>query len=61
VLVPVGGGLVAGAAAYLAGTVRVVGVEPGGAPTLTRARAHGKPADAPAGSIAADALAPGDR
>jgi threonine dehydratase len=45
-------------AAYLAGTVRVVGVEPDGAPTLTCARAHGKPADAPAGSIAADALAP---
>ena len=59
VLVPVGGGgLIAGMAAYLAGTIRVVGVEPGGAPTLTCARAHGKPADAPAGSIAADALAP---
>jgi threonine dehydratase len=59
VLVPVGGGgLIAGMAAYLAGPVRVVGVEPDGAPTLTCARAHGKPADAPAGSIAADALAP---
>ncbi|TWF76862.1 L-threonine ammonia-lyase [Pseudonocardia hierapolitana] len=59
VLVPVGGGgLIAGIAAYLAGTVRVVGVEPTGAPTLTRARAHGAPVDAPTGSIAADALAP---
>jgi threonine dehydratase len=59
VLVPVGGGgLIAGVAAYFADTVRVIGVEPDGAPTLTVARAQGKPADAPAGSIAADALAP---
>ena len=59
VLVPVGGGgLIAGIAAYLTDRVRVIGVEPSGAPTLTCARAHGKPADAPTGSIAADALAP---
>lgn len=59
VLVPVGGGgLIAGMAAYFAGTVRVVGVEPDSAPTLTYARAAGKPTDAPAGGIAADALAP---
>src|SRR5207253_2433515 len=59
VLVPVGGGgLIGGIAAYLAGSVRVVGVEPVGAPTLTAARAHGAPTDAPTGSIAADALAP---
>jgi threonine dehydratase len=59
VLVPVGGGgLIAGTAAYFAGAVRVVGVEPAGAPTLTRARANGGPVDAPAGSIAADVLAP---
>lgn len=59
VLVPVGGGgLIGGVAAYLAGSVRVVGVEPTGAPTLTTALARGAPADAPAGSIAADALAP---
>ena len=59
VLVPVGGGgLIAGIAAYFAGTVRVIGVEPDGAPTLTYARAQGGPADAPAGSVAADALAP---
>ena len=59
VLVPVGGGgLIGGIAAYLAGTVRVIGVEPEGAPTLTRARAEGRPADAPAEGVAADALAP---
>jgi threonine dehydratase len=59
VLVPVGGGgLIAGIASWFAGTVRVVGVEPDGAPTLSYARAEGRPADAPAGSIAADALAP---
>jgi len=59
VLVPVGGGgLIGGIAAFLAGSVRVVGVEPAGAPTLTAALAHGEPADAPTGSIAADALAP---
>ncbi|MBV9094989.1 MAG: serine/threonine dehydratase [Streptosporangiaceae bacterium] len=59
VLVPVGGGgLIAGIASWFAGAVRVVGVEPEGAPTLSRARAEGRPADAPAGSVAADALAP---
>ena len=40
VLVPVGGGgLIAGIASYFAGTARVIGVEPDGAPTLVRARA----------------------
>ncbi len=59
VLVPVGGGgLIGGVAAAFAGSVRVIGVEPTDAPTLTAARAHGEPADAPTGSIAADALAP---
>jgi threonine dehydratase len=59
VLVPVGGGgLIAGIASWFAGTVRVVGVEPDGAPTLSYARAEGRPTDAPAGSVAADALAP---
>lgn len=59
VLVPVGGGgLLAGIAASFAGAVRVIGVEPAGAPTLTRALASGGPADAPTGSIAADVLAP---
>jgi threonine dehydratase len=59
VLVPVGGGgLIAGIASWFAGAARVVGVEPDGAPTLSYARAEGRPADAPAGSVAADALAP---
>jgi threonine dehydratase len=59
VLVPVGGGgLIAGIASYFAGTARVIGVEPDGAPTLARARAAGTPVDAPAGSIAVDAPAP---
>jgi threonine dehydratase len=59
VLVPVGGGgLIGGIAAYLAKNVRVVGVEPEGAPTLFRAREAGRPVDAPAEGIAADALAP---
>jgi threonine dehydratase len=59
VLVPVGGGgLIAGIASWFAGAVRVVGVEPDGAPTLSYARAEGRPVDAPAGSVAADALAP---
>ena len=62
VLVPVGGGgLIGGIAAWFAGSdpkIRVIGVEPDGAPTLTRARAEGRPADAPAEGVAADALAP---
>ena len=58
-LVPVGGGgLIGGVAAWFGGARRVIGVEPDGAPTLTRARAAGRPADAPAEGVAADALAP---
>jgi threonine dehydratase len=53
-----GGGLIGGIAAYYAGRVRVIAVEPEGAPTLAHALAAGKPVDAPAGSIAADSLAP---
>jgi threonine dehydratase len=53
-----GGGLIAGIAAYYANRIRIVAVEPDGAPTLTRAREAGEPVDAPAGSIAADSLAP---
>src|SRR5215469_1871439 len=59
VLVPVGGGgLIGGIAAWYKGGVRVIGVEPEGAPTLTRALEAGRPVDAEAGSIAADSLAP---
>jgi threonine dehydratase len=60
-----GGGLLGGIAGWYAGggsrdnrRVRVAGVEPEGAPTLTAALAAGRPVDAPAGSIAADSLAP---
>jgi len=54
-----GGGLIGGVAAWYAGSpTRVVGVEPTGAPTLTMALDAGRPVDAPAGSIAADSLAP---
>jgi threonine dehydratase len=53
-----GGGLIGGIAAWYAGQIRVVGVEPEGAPTLTRALAAGQPVDAEAGSVAADSLAP---
>jgi threonine dehydratase len=58
-LVPVGGGgLIGGIAAWARGAPRVVGVEPDGAPTLAAALEAGRPVDAPAGSIAADSLAP---
>jgi threonine dehydratase len=58
-LVPVGGGgLIGGIAAWYAGRLRIVGVEPEAAPTLTRALAAGRPVDAEAGGIAADSLAP---
>jgi threonine dehydratase len=53
-----GGGLIGGIAAWYAGAVKVVGVEPDGAPTLAMALEAGRPVDAPAGSIAADSLAP---
>jgi threonine dehydratase len=53
-----GGGLIGGIAAYYAGRVRVIGVEPELAPTLTRALEAGRPVDAEAGGIAADSLAP---
>jgi threonine dehydratase len=59
VLAAVGGGsLIGGIAAWFRGAVRVVGVEPEAAPTLTDALAAGRPVDAPAGGIAADSLAP---
>ena len=53
-----GGGLIGGIAAWYAGSIRVVGVEPEAAPTLTLALAAGRPVDAPAGGLAADSLAP---
>lgn len=53
-----GGGLIGGIAAWFGGDVRVIGVEPQGAPTLTRALEAGHPVDAEAGSVANDSLAP---
>jgi len=53
-----GGGLIGGIAAWFAGRVRVVGVEPELAPTLHAALEAGRVVDAPAGGIAADSLAP---
>jgi threonine dehydratase len=67
VLVAVGGGgLIGGVASWYADRpardsnqpARVIGVEPSGAPTLTEALKAGRPVDAPAGSVAADSLAP---
>ena len=59
VLVAVGGGgLIGGIASWFAGRVRVVAVEPDGAPTMAEAFKAGRPVDAPAGSVAADSLAP---
>jgi threonine dehydratase len=53
-----GGGLIGGVAAWFERRVRVVAVEPEGAPTLNKALEAGEPVDAEAGSIAADSLAP---
>lgn len=53
-----GGGLIGGIAAWYAGRVKVVAVEPETAPTLYMALQAGRPVDAPAGGIAADSLAP---
>lgn len=53
-----GGGLIGGVAAWYAGEVSIVGVEPEEAPTLTRALEAGEPVDAETGGIAADSLAP---
>ncbi|MGH6641939.1 MAG: threonine/serine dehydratase [Bradyrhizobium sp.] len=53
-----GGGLIAGIAAWYAGRIKVIGVEPFASPTLTRALEAGHPVDAEAGGLAADSLAP---
>ncbi|MDP1585385.1 MAG: threonine/serine dehydratase [Bradyrhizobium sp.] len=53
-----GGGLVAGIAAFYAGRIKVVGVEPLASPTLSKALEAGHPVDAEAGGLAADSLAP---
>lgn len=53
-----GGGLIGGIAAWYAGRIRIIGVEPFAAPTLFRALEAGRPVDAEAGGYAADSLAP---
>jgi threonine dehydratase len=57
VLVAVGGGgLIGGIAAWYAGSVRVVGVEPVGCPTLHAAREAGGPVDVQTEGVARDSL-----
>src|SRR5208337_4313902 len=53
-----GGGLIVGIAAWYAGRLKLIGVEPEAAPTLSNALEAGRPVDSPAGGIAADSLAP---
>ena len=53
-----GGGLIGGVASWYTGRIKIIGVEPEAAPTLTYALRAGMPVDAPAGGIAADSLAP---
>ncbi len=53
-----GGGLIGGIAAWYAGKIKLIGVEPEAAPTLANALHAGRPVDSPAGGIAADSLAP---
>jgi threonine dehydratase len=53
-----GGGLIGGVAAWFAGRIKIVAVEPEAAPTLYRALQAGRPVDAEAGGVAADSLAP---
>lgn len=53
-----GGGLIGGIAAWFAGRIRIIAVEPELSPTLHAALEAGRPVDAPAGGIAADSLAP---
>jgi threonine dehydratase len=57
VLVAVGGGgLIGGVAAWFAGRVKVVGVEPERCPTLHAAREAGEPVDVDVSGVAADSL-----
>jgi threonine dehydratase len=53
-----GGGLIGGIAAWHGGQIKIVGVEPESAPTLTNAMRAGHPVDTAAEGIAADSLAP---
>ncbi|MEE8297492.1 MAG: threonine/serine dehydratase [Hyphomicrobium sp.] len=53
-----GGGLIAGIAAWFAGRIKIVGVEPAASPTLSNALKAGCPVDAETDGLAADSLAP---
>jgi threonine dehydratase len=53
-----GGGLIGGISSWYGDRLKIIGVEPEAAPTLSHAIEAGKPVDAPAGGIAADSLAP---
>jgi threonine dehydratase len=53
-----GGGLIGGIAAWYGSKIKLIGVEPEAAPTLSNALNAGRPVDSPAGGIAADSLAP---
>ena len=54
-----GGGLIGGIAAWYAGRIKLIGVEPEAAPTLFKALEAGHPVDSEAGGIAADSLGGG--
>jgi threonine dehydratase len=51
-----GGGLIGGVAAWFAGDVRVIGVEPENAPSMARALDVGQPIDVEVGGVAVDSL-----
>ena len=51
-----GGGLIAGVAAALRRTARIVAVEPAACPSLHAALAAGEPVDVPVSGVAADSL-----
>ncbi|HEY1351190.1 MAG TPA: threonine/serine dehydratase [Ktedonobacteraceae bacterium] len=51
-----GGGLIAGAALWFGGRVRLIGVEPATAPGMTAALKAGEPVDTGVGGIAVDSL-----
>jgi len=53
-----GGGLIGGIASWYGSKIKLIGVEPEAAPTLSNALNAGRPVDSPAGGIAADSLAP---
>jgi threonine dehydratase len=53
-----GGGVIGGIAAWYGAKIKLIGVEPQTAPTLSNALNAGRPVDSPAGGIAAESLAP---